>query len=259
MILRRMTEHFTEQNWFAVFVELVILVAGVFMGIQVANWNDERLREKDSAEFTARLVEDLKHEAWLYQSTIEYYDDVLANAERAVAVLEGRAELDDEALVIAAFRATQFTFNTRARATFDELTSTGRIDLIKDDGLRKAAILIFDFQAYDLFMNLGSDSGFREAFRMHIPVPVQLAIAEACGDQFVPLGDYAAIVDSLDYPCDPQIDDDQFAEAARILREHEAFLPALRLRNVQLYTTLYTLTLSNADIRAMLQKIAEIE
>lgn len=42
MILRRITEPMKDQNWFAVGIELVILVLGVFIGIQVANWNEAR-------------------------------------------------------------------------------------------------------------------------------------------------------------------------------------------------------------------------
>ena len=40
MLLRRVTQHVKEQNWFAVFVDFFIVVVGVFIGIQVANWND---------------------------------------------------------------------------------------------------------------------------------------------------------------------------------------------------------------------------
>ncbi|MEX0644254.1 MAG: DUF6090 family protein [Parvularculaceae bacterium] len=39
MILRRITEHVKAQNWFAVGIDFVIVVVGVFIGIQVANWN----------------------------------------------------------------------------------------------------------------------------------------------------------------------------------------------------------------------------
>ena len=42
MILRRLAEHLREQNWTAITIEFVLLVVGVFLGIQVANWNDER-------------------------------------------------------------------------------------------------------------------------------------------------------------------------------------------------------------------------
>lgn len=42
MILRRVTEHVKAQNWFAVGIDPFIVVVGVFIGIQVANWNDAR-------------------------------------------------------------------------------------------------------------------------------------------------------------------------------------------------------------------------
>ena len=37
MILRRITEHVKAQNWFAVAIDFVIVVVGVFIGIQVSN------------------------------------------------------------------------------------------------------------------------------------------------------------------------------------------------------------------------------
>jgi hypothetical protein len=44
MLLRRVIEHVREQNWLAVFIDFLIVVVGVFIGIQVANWNEERLK-----------------------------------------------------------------------------------------------------------------------------------------------------------------------------------------------------------------------
>jgi len=40
MILRRITEHVKDQNWFAVGIDFFIVVVGVFIGIQVSNWNE---------------------------------------------------------------------------------------------------------------------------------------------------------------------------------------------------------------------------
>jgi hypothetical protein len=37
MILRRITEHVKAQNWTAIWIQFVLLVSGVFLGIQVAN------------------------------------------------------------------------------------------------------------------------------------------------------------------------------------------------------------------------------
>lgn len=60
MILRRLSQSLREQNWTAIAIEFVLLVAGVFFGIQVANWNEERLTRAKAGVFTARLVEDLR-------------------------------------------------------------------------------------------------------------------------------------------------------------------------------------------------------
>ena len=38
MILRRFMEHVKDQNWFAVAVELFIVVVGIFLALQADNW-----------------------------------------------------------------------------------------------------------------------------------------------------------------------------------------------------------------------------
>ena len=40
MFLRRITQYVKTQNWFAIFLDFIIVVFGVFIGIQIANWND---------------------------------------------------------------------------------------------------------------------------------------------------------------------------------------------------------------------------
>ena len=43
MILRRLSQSLKEQNWTAMLIEFVLLVVGVFLGIQVSNWNEARI------------------------------------------------------------------------------------------------------------------------------------------------------------------------------------------------------------------------
>ena len=47
MILRRFIRHVQDQNWFAVALDFVIVVFGVFMGFQVQQWNQERGSESN--------------------------------------------------------------------------------------------------------------------------------------------------------------------------------------------------------------------
>lgn len=50
MILDRLTQAVREQNWFAVVLEVCIVVLGVVLGFQVTAWGDERaMRELRTA------------------------------------------------------------------------------------------------------------------------------------------------------------------------------------------------------------------
>lgn len=60
MILRRVIEHVKAQNWTAIAIDFVIVVAGVFLGIQVANWNDARSNETIAAGHLSEIAEDLQ-------------------------------------------------------------------------------------------------------------------------------------------------------------------------------------------------------
>ncbi len=60
MILRRMVAHLREQHWTGVFIELVIVVLGVFLGMQVSNWNAERAERASEARHLQEIAEDLR-------------------------------------------------------------------------------------------------------------------------------------------------------------------------------------------------------
>ena len=74
MILRRMREHATTHNWFAVSIDLLIVVLGVFLGTQVSNWNDARADRGIVVGHLSEIGEDLRshlriHDA-LYASAV---------------------------------------------------------------------------------------------------------------------------------------------------------------------------------------------
>ncbi|MGJ8663403.1 MAG: DUF6090 family protein [Marinicella sp.] len=69
MLLRRITQHVRNQNWFAVFIDFVIVVVGVFIGIQVANWNDARAEAVREQEVLVAILDDLKTDLEVLESS----------------------------------------------------------------------------------------------------------------------------------------------------------------------------------------------
>ncbi len=238
MILRRFAQNIKEQNWTSIAIEFVLLILGVFLGIQVANWNEERGRNQQSEVFTERLKADLREEAWGYALVLEYNRDVLVNVESVLADLQGVATLSDEQFVINAFRATQYRAIDRKRATFDELVSTSKIDLIKDQTLRNTAIKVFNIPMLDNLYSQGVTSEFRKLFRSTVSKDVQRALFENCSDGFAKVLDYTSINGLLNRSCTLELPAEKIAAAANALRTQDSILAILQLRFADVSTTI---------------------
>ena len=256
MVFRRFAANLRRQDWTAVILELVVVVVGVFIGLQASNWNEDRQTDAKAAVFTQRLRADLREEAWAYEYEIGYTNEVLANARHAADALSGKRPLSDEALLIAAYRATQYVFNGRRRATYDELTSTGDIGLIRDPALRDLAMRVYTIPIFNNILEEGTNNPYRKAFRMALPHDVQQAIAAACGDRHLEPGDYKGIAHSLDYPCSSGLPPQVIAASAAVLRSDPQFLQLLRLRIAQVGTNQDNLTLYYPEVRSGLKAIA---
>ncbi len=257
MILRRLSQSLKEQNWAAIWIEFILLVAGVFLGIQVANWNQEREANQKSKVFTERLKSDLRGEDWTYQFLIAYNREVLANANKVVEALDGKSAISDEALLVSAYRATQYRNRNQRGSTFDELISTGNIELIRDRALRGTAILLYNLTVFDSLTREGMQSRYREAFRMSLPNNVQRAVAKNCGDHVIQPGDYTSIKGNLDYPCGTGLSAQEIAASAKALRSNPDILRFLRLRIADLDTRMFDLTSNNREIMESLRAIAK--
>ncbi|HVV97498.1 MAG TPA: hypothetical protein VHC92_10210 [Rhodanobacteraceae bacterium] len=164
--------------------------------------------------------------------------------------------MPDEALLVAAYRATQYVFNARRRATYDELTSTGEIGLIRDSALRDLAMGIYTIPIFDRILEEGETNPYRKAFRMTIPYEVQQIVTATCGDRVVAPGDYKGIANSLDYPCSPKLAPEVVATSAEALRDDPEFLRLLRLRIADLGTNQDNLKIYYPEVRNGLKALA---
>lgn len=81
MILRRMREHVTSHNWFAVWIDLLIVVLGVFLGTQVSNWNDARADRGIVAGHLSEISADL-------HSHLASHDNLYGSALARIAAVD---------------------------------------------------------------------------------------------------------------------------------------------------------------------------
>lgn len=107
MFLRRIVEALRVQNWTAIAIEFAIVVFGVFLGTQVANWNQDRAERRETERMLLQLVPELAANIEFFDSAKTYYAVTRRFADQALAAWKGDRGVSDEQFVIAAYQASQ--------------------------------------------------------------------------------------------------------------------------------------------------------
>lgn len=129
MILRRVIAHVRKQEWTAIWIDLVIVVVGVFIGIQVANWNEARA---DRAAYEAALGR-LGAEMDVNLASLDAFDvdieDSLGKGSRALTVLQSCVDTEEgRRIVDEGLDTIRGTSNLHPRrSALDEITSNPRL------------------------------------------------------------------------------------------------------------------------------------
>ena len=181
MILRRVIEHVKAQNWTAVALDFVIVVMGVFIGIQVANWNEAIAEEKRAYSNLERIHGDLALDERLLKLRLDFWAQVYDYGVGALAVAEGRDQQSEDAwpLVLAFYQASQVSHFNKVDTTYEELKGAGELALIDDIELRTTIAWYYSGAARNLFM-FSTLPLYRERIRAMTPFDVQNYIWDAC-------------------------------------------------------------------------------
>ena len=245
MILRRLSKHVKDQNWFAVGLDFVIVVAGVFLGIQIGNWNADAALSRKAVVLERQLVFELADEAIDYRAMLLYFRDAQANAEQVLADAEGTLTLSDEDYLIKAFRATQFNRLFKRRYAYDEIVALGIGLRLKDPEVLRGAENYYAQAWVDVAAAETQSSTYRRLFREIIPLDVQRDVRRQCGDEKMQNHESyeAAIVmfepdaSVLQFPCQLSLPPERIALAAAALRSADGLERALRYRISELENT----------------------
>ncbi|MBT8141669.1 MAG: hypothetical protein KJO88_04850 [Gammaproteobacteria bacterium] len=230
MLLRRITKHVKDQNWFAVALDFIIVVFGVFIGIQVANWNEYRADRQLGANYTQRLISDLQEDLEVRQWLSSYFGDVLSSVQEADRLLS-ESDPDMEALIVAVYRASEYNASAMKRATWNEIVSVGHLGLLSDTAIKSGIADYFEDIDQELAYNIRLfDSPYRATVRSLIPLPVQLAFRDGCSDVIDDAGNVKGFVGN----CALKLDDSVLKATAETLKSSQAVRETLR----QHYSTL---------------------
>lgn len=132
MILQRMASAIRRQDWFVVMLEVMIVVVGIFIGLQVDDWNEERKERAQRIIYLERLQDDLTRDLRF----LGFVSDIAKERLEEIEYLEKISKTpeiagdDPELFFKSLVDAGQYRYFTLTPFTFDELKSSGRLNIL---------------------------------------------------------------------------------------------------------------------------------
>jgi hypothetical protein len=170
MLLRRVTQHIRTQNWFAVLVDFVIVVVGVFVGLQVQDWNDlrkERLQEQKLLNRLYTETQALLNAHGEELSALQSRAEILIGVNPVLFSQEPSREITElECRSISGSHV--YRRPPDELPVLDEMLETGRFDLLQESAVRNS------LRAYVLLRERSRayyHEAVNELFRLHSRFP----------------------------------------------------------------------------------------
>ena len=128
--------------------EIILVVIGILIALQINNWNEDRKNNKLEANFISRLLDDLYEEENYLQSYIKYNTQVSDRAKKAIQYFENYDNVDynPEESLIDLYQASQISDARAPNSTYQELIASGQINLLRSDSLKQSIISYYELK-----------------------------------------------------------------------------------------------------------------
>ena len=140
MILRRFIEHVSDQNWFAVGLDVCVVVVGIFLGMQVTEWNEARKTSETSVFIHGKLLEDFSVITDQARFRVDFHRERTEDLQYLLKVLKGDIEKPYDVVRLESAMAIGDVNweNPRHSVVWNSLVANDQMELVASEELRQA-------------------------------------------------------------------------------------------------------------------------
>ncbi len=178
MIFRRIKAHIAKEDWFAVFIDFIIVVFGVFIGMQVSNWNDAQSSKRQEQTYLLELRAEITENNKVNSDKNELTYIVVESGERALAFLEDDKPCETMCwqLLVDFFLASQVASAPFSSPVLEEME---RLGLPRSPSV-KNALDSYSSGMASLSFSIGGSPPYRDLVRSLLPVSAQRVLWRDC-------------------------------------------------------------------------------
>jgi hypothetical protein len=251
MIYKRAVAKLRAQDWFAIAIELAIVVIGVFIGMQVSNWNEAAAERREAKRMVAEVRPGLVQFDQALESAEQYFATTGRYGDTAFAGWARDPKISDAQFVIAAYQASQITQIAMNGASWTQIYGGTELSKLPDPELRGdlAGVMALDFGQLGL---ASVATPYRQDVREIIPHDIQQSIRAHCGDTTFR---GSAIVTLLPAKCDLDFPAERWTAAARDLRAEPQLVKELRWHRAAVASFVFIAGIFRGRVQRALNRI----
>lgn len=143
--LRRIRDDLRELRWGQVFVELVLLIAGILIALAVNGWIEDRRDARTERQYLEGIVRDLDRDLLVLEEFADYHGSQVADGVMAFRALRSEPDVENKEDVARAVTRLMSRRTLRlGRPTYSNLVGTGNAGLIRNAGLRDRIVGLYE-------------------------------------------------------------------------------------------------------------------
>jgi hypothetical protein len=190
-------------------------VVGVFIALQVSNWNDLRQQKTNVENYVERIQEELLINQGDITQRIACFTKARSSALDALIALNQAPETLGIVFLVDVYQSSQILTREMGRDTYDEILAVGAANAITDIRVRNR-LANYSRSIKALITNFTSITPFSEIIRENMPYAAQAAIRASCDDITSTESNGEAVI-SLPESCQPVITTDDIDVAVNAI------------------------------------------
>jgi hypothetical protein len=120
--------------------EIVLVVIGILIALQINDWNDKRIQRAKEIQYLKNIRKDLKLNISQLDRYIKDRTSQIESANLVLEYFEGKPLTDPELLYDHAVNIYTWKLYFQTNNTFQELINTGNLAVISNDSIRNALL-----------------------------------------------------------------------------------------------------------------------
>lgn len=253
MSLMKLSSRLRAHDWTAALIELLIVIMGILIALQVSNWNQGRLDRARGDSYYLRLHAELAADLRTMDAAKAFWAQVAGFGRAAIAHSETGQRVDGSnwKTVLAYYHGSQLMPIELEDTTFTEMRDGGDLVLIADEGLRKQLADYYRLTGTGMRAQiLRHDPAYRIQVRGLTPTVVQEYIWNNCFRQLE--GTNQELID-----CPSPISEDEAGNILTTFRASPSLLENLRYWNSTLVISSIVISGARKDASGLVADVGK--